>query len=127
IRVKSGDVTYDVNPSDVDTAALAGKLGASVQNVSVKVSVAPVSTEREQQVAAKVEAAGATLLSPIVDFTLEATDGEETIPVDLLGQKYIDRAFTLSEAVNANKATGIRINEDGSFQAVPTIFNEQTA
>ncbi|KKB40922.1 S-layer homology domain-containing protein [Bacillus thermotolerans] len=127
IRVKSGDVTYDVNPSDVDTAALAGKLGASVQNVSVKVSVTPASAEREQQVATKVEAAGATLLSPIVDFTLEATDGEETIPVDLLGQKYIDRAFTLSEAANANKATGIRINEDGSFQAVPTIFNEQTA
>ncbi|KKB45011.1 S-layer homology domain-containing protein [Bacillus thermotolerans] len=127
IRVKGAHVSYDINVPDVDTAALAGKLGASVDNVYVKVSVTPVSAEREQQVATKVEAAGATLLSPIVDFTLEATDGEETIPVDLLGQKYIDRAFTLSEAVNANKATGIRINEDGSFQAVPTIFNEQTA
>ncbi|WP_191991785.1 S-layer homology domain-containing protein [Bacillus aerolatus] len=122
ITVQGDGVSYEIEVEDVDTAALAKKLGVPVSELSLKVSVNPVPSARALEVTKAVQAKGAKVLSQIVDFSVEAVGGDKSVILRNVGNEYVKRGFGLNANVNTNRATGVRVNDDNTFSAVPTRF-----
>ncbi len=65
-------------------------------------------------------------VAPVIEFSLVGIkDGKET-EIKLFSE-YVVREIKLSETVNKNNAVAVRINDDGSFTSVPTLFEGDKA
>ena len=122
IVIKTGNVSYELKPANIDTEALAKELGVPASQLSLKVAVNPVPSARATEVTNAVQAKGAKVLSQIVDFTIEAVGNNKSVVIHNLGNRFIDRGFGLDVNVNSSRATGVRVNADGTFSSVPTKF-----
>ncbi|HEY9577022.1 MAG TPA: S-layer homology domain-containing protein [Pseudobacillus sp.] len=122
IVIQGEGVSYELQVAEVDTEELAKQLGVPVSELSLKVSASLVPSERALQVTKAVQAKGAKVLSKIVSFEVEAVSNDKSMVIGKIGKRYVNHGFGLSDEVNTNRATGIRIHKDGSFSAVPTRF-----
>ncbi|MBY6270358.1 S-layer homology domain-containing protein, partial [Parageobacillus thermoglucosidasius] len=67
-----------------------------------------------------------TAVSNIIDFTVLISAGQKEIELNRFTQP-IKRSIKLKNKVNVNRATVIRLNEDGTVTALPTYFNGNEA
>ncbi|MGX1901855.1 S-layer homology domain-containing protein [Thermolongibacillus altinsuensis] len=100
---------------------LVKKLGvASADDIVISISMNPVD---KQQVAGKYKW---NVVSNVVEFHVVASANGKTEPITRFTQ-YVERELTGSKTFDATHSVAVRINDDGTFASVPTLFNEKTA
>jgi hypothetical protein len=101
--------------------AIAQKLGvASTDDLTISITMNEVD---KQQSASKYKV---NIVSSVVEFQVVATGNGKTEEVKRFTQ-YVDRDIVGDKTFNANRSVAIRLNDDGTFTAVPTLFNDKKA
>lgn len=110
LTVKTGSVSYNLNTSAIDTAALAAAFpGADMSKVPFDVTITNSSVSVE----------GETLVLSPMAFTVMATYGGKTVDVDTFSA-YIDRVIEVTAEQATKITTAVVVNADGSVRHVPT-------
>lgn len=116
VTVEATDGVYHFPLSEVDVAALAAELGVGLRDFELIISVNPVDNPLPTLSAA----------SKAVEFKVEAVSGTKRVDVTDFSH-YVTREIVLTKIVNPSKAVAVRVEEDGSFTAVPTTFDGNVA
>ncbi|MDQ0243779.1 hypothetical protein J2S09_001324 [Bacillus fengqiuensis] len=121
IDVKTDAGSYSLPASQINLADLAKELGGTADDVNIKITVKVGKDDKDVLGKNKL-----TAVSDVVEFTVEA---------DVKGKKkelktfktYVDRTIQGKEEFDADKSVALRLEEDGSFTALPTYFTEDEA
>ncbi|MBT2661723.1 pullulanase [Bacillus sp. ISL-45] len=117
VEIVTEDASYTLPVSEVNVADLAKKLGVSASDVQITVSVNVVKPDAKNKLNIK---------SAIIDFTVEAAAGSKKEEIKEFST-YVEREILGSTNFNASKAVAVKLNEDGTFSAVPTLFDGKKA
>lgn len=124
ITIEGDGVTYTLPISVFNFDQLADSLGVKAADMKIKVEMKKVTGDTAAAVAAAVEAAGAKAVANAIDFKVTAEGNNKSIAVDSFGNTYVNRTITLSETVDAKKATGVVFNPaTGKLSFVPSTFS----
>ncbi|WP_171038198.1 S-layer homology domain-containing protein [Aquibacillus sediminis] len=122
VTVKSKAGSYSLGAKEINVEALATSLGASSsEDVSVSIEI----TQSEDTNNAVVNN-GAAAASAVVEFKVMASSGDSQEEVNNFSS-YVSRSIPLNasadgEEQDTNNLTAVRINEEGTLTAVPTVF-----
>lgn len=123
VEVKTEEASYKLPASQINVASLAEKLGVSASDVKINVSVNVVKNE---DVKGTVDKNNLKLASKVIEFTIEAVAGDKTEAVKTFSV-YVERDIVADTAFDASKSVAVVLNDDGTFKAIPTLFNGKTA
>ena len=121
VEVTSNEGTLRLPVSEINFADIANNLGVAEQDVTISVKVNLVTGTQEA-----VTKNNLTVKSNVVEFKIEATAGDKKVAIDRFNQ-YLEREIVGSADFDAAKSTVVRLNEDGTFTAVPTIIEGSKA
>jgi hypothetical protein len=122
IVIEGNGASYTLPVAEIDTTTIAADLGTTAANLSLRVSINPISAEQATAATAALQEHGIDVVTSIVDITLEAVVGDKVSPIRSLGNVYVERSFELNGTVDTNNATGVVLEADGSYRALPTKF-----
>jgi hypothetical protein len=118
LEVKSGDVSYELPTTAMDTASVMAELGAT------DTSKVPLSVTIKKLDNSAVTVVNGELVVPPVEFTVTATYGGKTVEVSGFSQ-YVPRSIEISKEQAAQITTAVVKNEDGTLRHVPTYVYEK--
>ncbi|MCS7460264.1 S-layer homology domain-containing protein [Paenibacillus doosanensis] len=125
--ISNGNGTYTLPLYVLNLDGLADKLSASVDDMTIKVSISAAGDSVASDIQAAAEALGGTVASGSVDFDLVAygTDSTTTTPVEL-GNNYISRTLPLTKAVDPSKATAVVFDPASKkLSFAPALFSSE--
>ncbi|MEH7883020.1 S-layer homology domain-containing protein [Bacillus sp. JJ1609] len=117
VKITTAEASYKLPVSEIKVADLAKKLGTTADNVKINVSVNVVSPANVK---------GLKLASDVIDFTIEAVAGSKKEAVSKFST-YVEREIVGGANYNKEKSVAVRLNTNGTFSAIPTLFNGKTA
>ncbi len=117
IEFESDEGTIRLPAAEIDVAALASELGVKEKDVSLSVYV---------NKAPELNTIDANVVSDYVDYRVFATGANNDIELMQFEQE-VEREIKLSTKLNEERATVVRVEEDGSYTAVPTKYQGTTA
>lgn len=117
VKITTAEASYKLPVTEIKVADLAKKLGTTADNMKINVSV---------NVASPGNVKGLKLASKVIDFTIEATAGDKKEAVSKFSS-YVEREIVGGANFNKEKSVAVRLNPDGTFAAIPTLFNGKTA
>jgi len=136
INIKTEEASYKLPVSEINVTDLAKALGVAASDVQITIAVNVVEPTAAE-VAEFVK--NNKPVSKIIEFEVKAVSGNKEVPVTTY-RYYAERVIKLDSEVstssvnasagaklNVNNLAGVRINEDGSFSPVPTVFNGDEA
>lgn len=113
LEVKSGNVSYELPTTAMDTTLVMKSLGAS------DASKVPVSVTIKKLDESTVTVENGKLIVPPVEFTVTATYGGKTVEIKGFSQ-YVQRSIEISKEQAAQITTAVVKNQDGTLRHVPT-------
>lgn len=113
LEVKSGNVSYELPTTAMDTEAVMKVLGAS------DASKVPVTVTISKLGESAVTIVNGKLIAPPVEFTVTATYGGKTLEIKDFSQ-YVQRSIEISKEQAEQITTAVVKNEDGTLRHVPT-------
>ncbi|UYZ21805.1 S-layer homology domain-containing protein [Mesobacillus jeotgali] len=116
IEISTPEASYKIPASEINIAELAAKLGTTADNVKINISVNPVNKTVKDL----------NLASDVIDFTIEAVAGTKKESITKFSQ-YVEREITGDKDFNKAKSVAVRLNSNGTFSAIPTLFDGKTA
>ncbi|MBT2661588.1 S-layer homology domain-containing protein [Bacillus sp. ISL-45] len=116
IEISTAEASYKLPASEIKIADLAAKLGTTADNVKINISVNVVNKTVK----------GLTLASDVIDFTIEAVAGTRKEYISTFSS-YVEREIMGDTDFNKGKSVAVRLNADGTFSAIPTLFDGKTA
>jgi hypothetical protein len=116
VKITTAEASYKLPVSEIKIADLAAKLGTTADKVKINVYVNVVNTNVK----------GVKLASDVIDFTIEAAAGDKKEAVSKFST-YVEREIVGDANFNKEKSVAVRLNADGTFSAIPTLFNGKTA
>lgn len=116
IEISTAGASYKLPASEIKISDLAKKLGTTADNVKINVSVNVVNKTVK----------GLNLASDVIDFTIEAVAGNKKEYITSFSS-YVEREITGTKDFNKGKSVAVRLNADGTFSAIPTLFDGKTA
>lgn len=124
LRVSNANGTYILPLSLFNLDELAQKLGVSVDDLKIKVSISAVTGQAASDIAAAVSALGATSAAASVDFNIVAVGPDDSTAAIDFGNRYVSRVIPVNQDVNWNQATGVLYDTaTGKLSFVPTVFD----
>ncbi|MEH7443997.1 S-layer homology domain-containing protein [Bacillus sp. JJ1122] len=117
VKITTAEASYKLPVSEIKVADLAKKLGTTADNVKINISVNVVSP---------ANVTGLKLASHVIDFTIEAVAGSKKETVSKFST-YVEREINGGANFNKEKSVAVRLNPNGTFSAIPTLFNGKTA
>lgn len=121
IRVTSNKGSFSLPIKEIDLEALANELGGNPEDVQIVITVA-AGKDKDKV----IEKHKLKVVSPIVAFKVEANvNGKVKELKDY--QQFVNREVKGESKFKADQSVGVRLNEDGTFTALPTYFTDQTA
>lgn len=117
VEISTAKATYKLPVSEINAASLAAKLGTTADNVKINVSVNVVSS---------TNAKGLKLASDVIEFSIEASAGSKKEAVAKFS-KYVEREIIGNKDFNKEKSVAVKLNSNGTFSAIPTLFDGKTA
>ncbi len=136
VNIKTEEASYKLPASEINASELAAALGVAEGDVQIIIAVnvvAPTAAEVAEF------AKNNTLVSSIIEFEVKAVSGNKEVSITTY-RNYVERVIKLNAEVstssvnasagaklNADHLAGVRINEDGSFSPVPTVFKGDEA
>ncbi|MFA9560482.1 S-layer homology domain-containing protein [Evansella sp. AB-rgal1] len=122
IEIESEEGVYRLPVSEIDSATLAAELGAGrVEDVEISIMVNEVTGEQ-----ASVEGNGLKTASKAVEFTVYASGSGKQVEVKNFNS-YVERSIIGENDFNPSRSIVVRLEEDGSFTPVPTVFEGNVA
>lgn len=117
IVVASSEASYELPVSVIDGAALAKELGVASSELSITVELTKIANQLTKEKS----------IGFAIEFSIKAVakDGK-SIDITYLGYPVL-RSIETPTALNAATSVGVRVNQDGSFTAVPTYIDGKTA
>ncbi|RKN80721.1 S-layer homology domain-containing protein [Paenibacillus ginsengarvi] len=123
LSIRSNNVAYELPIGLFDTAAIAKQLGIEAKDVQITVTMEQVTGAAAEQISAQAQKEGMTLLAAPVEFTITVGAGEKSQSMNDFGNTFVSRTFTLTQAVDALRATAVRIDPvTGELHFVPAVF-----
>ncbi|TYS50297.1 S-layer homology domain-containing protein [Bacillus infantis] len=123
VSVRTEEASYNLPVSEINISALAKKLGVSESSLSLTVAVNVVDSSK---VSGTVTKNSLKLASNVIEFTVQAVSGSKTETISVFGS-YVERNIVGSKTFNAEKSVAVKLNDNGTFSAVPTLFDGKTA
>ncbi len=123
VKVETEEASYKLPASEINVADLAKKLGVSASDVQITVSVNVVKAE---DVKDNVDNNNLNPVSNIIEFTVKAVSGDKEESVSKFSV-YVEREIVGKINFKANQSTAVRLNDNGTFSAIPTVFDGKTA
>ncbi|MFC3884574.1 S-layer homology domain-containing protein [Bacillus songklensis] len=121
VELKGDVVSYTLPASEINVEAIAQSLG--VQGKDVKLSITMNETT---DTTGAIKKNNLNLAAKVVEFKIGAVAGSKMKEIDRFTQ-YVEREITMSKTVNPNRATAVRLNDDGTVSAIPTKFEGNKA
>lgn len=144
IVIQSGDVSYVIPVSKINLTALGASLGGSLDGVSLRINLEKLPTQRvnnlqgliRSQVGAPTSAASSetsaaavsnvNIVAPAIEVTVELVKNDTVVQeLKSFGSVYVNQEFVLDTQVDPNRTTGVSVEADGSFKALPTTFKSE--
>lgn len=116
VEITTAEASYKLPVSEIKIADLAKKLGTTADNVKINISVNVVNKTVK----------GLKMASDVIDFTIEAVAGNKKVYISTFSS-YVEREINGDANFNKEKSVAVRLNTDGTFSAIPTLFNGKTA
>jgi hypothetical protein len=116
VKISTAKASYKLPVSEVKIADLAKKLGTTADNVKINISVNVVNKNVK----------GVKLASEVIEFTIEAVAGNKKQSITTFST-YVEREIVGDVNFNEAKSVAVKLNADGTFAAIPTLFNGKTA
>jgi hypothetical protein len=123
IGVQGEGAEYKLPVSQLNVGDLAKKLGVAQGDVQIIVTV---QTVNKAEVQGAISKNNLQLVSNIVEFSVEAVAGNKKESVSTFST-YVERSIVGNQAYNAKSMVAVKLNPDGSFSPIPTIFNGNIA
>lgn len=123
VSVRTEEASYNLPVSEINVSALAKKLGVSESSLSLTVAVNVVDPSK---VSGTVSKNSLKLASNVIEFSVQAVSGSKTETISVFGS-YVERNIVGSKTFNAEKSVAVKLNDNGTFSAVPTLFDGKTA
>jgi hypothetical protein len=121
VQVETGNGTYNLPVQELNLSKLAEQLNTSIGEIQIRIQINTASDE--EGVLKKNQL---TAVSDIVDFAVFASANNKEVELNQFMQS-IKRSIKIKNKVNANRATAVRLNDDGTFTALPTYFDGNQA
>lgn len=112
--------SYSLPVVEVNIAELAKQLGVNATDVKIKVVIKETTDTSNALGTLKA-------VAPILEFEVVATGSGKSVSI-VQGKfsKHVERTIVASTELNAEIATAVRLNEDGTLTAIPTIVDGKT-
>ncbi|WP_394138169.1 S-layer homology domain-containing protein [Cytobacillus oceanisediminis] len=123
VEVQTEEASYKLPAQEIKVADLAKKLGVKEDEVQITVSVNVV---EEKDVEDTVGKNKLKLASKVIEFTVVAVAGDKKESVSVFSV-YVDRDIVGEEEFDAGNSVAVKLNEDGTFSSIPTLFTGKTA
>lgn len=123
VEVKTDGASYKLPASEVKVAELAAKLGVNASEVQIVISVNEVPQE---DVKDTVDKNKLNLASKVIEFTVTAVSGNKSTSISTF-TTFVEREITGDQEFDADQSVAVKLNEDGTFSAIPTLFDGNTA
>lgn len=123
IEVKTEQASYKIPMKEIELDGIAQQLGVTAEEVNIVVTIQPID---RTTIADLLKQHHLTLASDVIDFTVKATAGDKEQTIDSF-TNYIEKYVYNEQAFNPRNAVAIQVNDDGTFKAVPTIFDGNQA
>jgi ribosomal protein L20A (L18A) len=123
VEVQTDGASYRLPASEVKVSELAAKLGVNESEVQIIIAVNEVP---EEDVKDTVDKNKLNLASKVIEFTVTAVSGNKSQSISSF-TTFVEREITGDTAFNADQSVAVKLNEDGTFSAIPTLFNGNTA
>ncbi|HZG73369.1 MAG TPA: S-layer homology domain-containing protein [Chondromyces sp.] len=123
IVVEAEGASFRLPVADIDVNALAQTLGVSPTEVNIEIAVNVVPAS---EVGDTIEENDLDLVSDVVEFSVAATANGQTEEITRF-DSYVERTITGDAEFDTKTSVGVRFNEDGTFQSVPTVFEDDEA
>ncbi len=123
VEVKTEEASYKLPANEINVANLAEKLGVSPSDVQINISVNVVNAA---DVKGNVDKNNLNPVSKVIEFTVTAVSGNKEQHITTFST-YVEREIVGDTDFNSNKSTAVRLNDNGTFSPIPTLFNGKTA
>lgn len=122
VEIVSEEGSLRLPVSEINKAKLAASLGVAVgTEITITISINKV-----QDTAGVITKNNLKSVSNVVEFKIFASAGSKTIELNRFSQ-YLEREIAGTTNFNAAKSSVVRLNENGTFTAVPSLFNGSKA
>ncbi|WP_162551198.1 5'-nucleotidase C-terminal domain-containing protein [Paenibacillus tepidiphilus] len=117
----TGTATYSLPLSALNASALTAQLGSG--DFTVTVSVLTASAAAQSSVSQAAAAGSVTVAAPVIEFTVTASSGSTSVPLNSFGSTYVKRSITAPSALNPDHATAVSYDPaTGKLSFVPSVF-----
>ncbi|CAM3559400.1 hypothetical protein GCM10009865_10840 [Aeromicrobium ponti] len=123
VEVKTEGASYKLPASEVKVSEIAAKLGVNESEVQIIISVNEVPQE---DVKDTVDKNKLNLASKVIEFTVTAVSGNKSQSISTF-TTFVEREITGDQEFDADQSVAVKLNEDGTFSAIPTLFVGNTA
>ncbi|RAK20354.1 S-layer family protein [Anoxybacillus vitaminiphilus] len=123
VTVATNKAAYKISAKELNDQlqALAQRLGVSnAEDLTISIAMSEVD---KQESASKYKV---NIVSNVVEFHVEVSANGKTEQLTRFSQ-YVDRELTGDKVFDPNHSVALRLNEDGTFVSLPTLFNDKTA
>ena len=126
VEVSTKEGSYKLPVNQIDVAQLAKDLGlTNADDLEISISVNVVDESVTKDTVAKNNL---KLASKVLEFKVTAgsVDGKDTQEISRFTQ-YVERDIVASTAFKSTSSVAVKLNDNGTFSAVPTLFDGKTA
>ncbi|UJF33603.1 S-layer homology domain-containing protein [Paenibacillus hexagrammi] len=122
LRIETPIAAYDIPANLIAIDNVSAQFGSTLplSDVMVHVSIEISSADKASKLTAAGNRQGFTLSGAPIDFSIQASHGEQTVTVDKF-PTYVQREIVIPDGVDASKiTTAVVLNPDGTVHHVPT-------
>ncbi|MFS1511174.1 DUF4073 domain-containing protein [Chengkuizengella sp. SCS-71B] len=121
IEIIMDEAAYHLPIEEIDLKDISKELGVSANELKVSIQINKVKNTELIEDQDELD-----LASDVYDFHIEVTSGDETVEIEHFSQ-YIERVIMGEKRFDPNRSIAVRLNEDGTFTPIPTVFNGKEA
>lgn len=119
----TGGASYSLPVSVVNGTALAAQLGTTDFTITVSMLQADSATLSSLNQAIASQQRSITLAAPVVQFNVTAQAGNNSVPLNSFGSKYVERSIIAPTSLNPLNATAVVFDPaSGKLSFVPSVF-----
>jgi Cohesin domain./S-layer homology domain. len=120
--IQTNQASYTLYASQMNIDQVAGQLGAGTALQDIKIHVTIAATAEPEKAEQAVEANGASLIAPPVNFEVTASYGGKSVSIDRFSN-YVNRTIAIPDGVDPSRiTTGVVVNSDGTIMHEPTLI-----
>lgn len=116
-------ISYSLPLSLVNGTALSAQLGSSDFTITVSILPASSAVQSSLNQAIAAQAGSVTLAAPVIEFSIVAQYGNNSVPLNSFGSTYVERTLSVPSILDPSTATAVSFDPaTGKLSFVPSVF-----